>query len=132
MPAIDRDSISSNDTLPRSKRLSWETHMSVPHSAENMAQSIHDVAIFVKDPFLIFKRAIFQTLLAPKVIEAAQYIMVALTSIWNIVFFGTMMYTVFQICKISIFIIKRLSWCILGRMKRRKIKFGKTKPLIEV
>ena len=121
MPMIDRDSILNNDTLPRSKRLSWETHMSVPQSAENMAQSIHDVAVFIKDPFLIFKRAIFQTLLAPEVIRAAHYIMIALTSIWNIVFFGTMMYTVFQICKVSIFIIKRLSWCTLGRIKRRKI-----------
>ena len=132
MPIIARDSTQSNGTLPRSKRLSWETHMAVPQTAEKMAQSIHDVAAFIKDPFLIFKRAIFQTLLTPEVIKAAQYIMIALTTTWNIVFFGTMLYTIFQICKTSIFIIKRLSWCMFGRMKRRKIRFGKSKPLVKI
>ena len=128
MPVTDRDSPLSNHTLPRSKRLSWEAHMAVPRSAEDMAQSIHDIAALIKDPFLIFKRAIFQTLLAPEVIKLAQYIMIVLTSIWNIVFFGTLLYTVFHVCKICIFVFKRLSWCMVGRIKRRKIKFWKTKP----
>ena len=132
MPVTDRVSPSNYNTLPRSKRLVWETQMSVPRSAEDMAQSIYDIAAFIKDPFLIFKRAIFQTLLAPEVIKVAQYIMIVLTSIWNIVFFGTMMYTLFHICKISIFIVKRLSWCILGRMKQRKTKFGNNKPSAKI
>ena len=128
MPVTDRDLTSANYTLPRSKRLSWEAQMSIPQTAESLAQSVHHVAEFVKDPFLIFKRAIFQTLLTPEVIKAAQYIMIVLTCIWNIVFFGTMIYTVFKICKISIFIIERLSWCIFGRIKRRKIMLFKNKP----
>ena len=127
MPVTDRDSTASNYTLTRAKRLSWETQMSIPQTAESLARSLHNTAEFIKDPFLVFKRAIFQTLLAPEVIKAAQYIMIVLTCVWNIVFFGTMIYTVFKICRICIFIIERISWCILGRIKRRKIKWFKNK-----
>ena len=121
----------TNSTLPRSKRLTWEAEMSFPQTmeeaAENMAQSVVYAAEMLKDPFYILKRAIFQSLLLPEVVQMAQYSMLLLTLFWNIATFGITTYIAFQLGRALVYIIQRLCWFVFGGVKRNKSNIVKCK-----
>ena len=116
-----------NISLPRSKRLSWEAHMAVPQSAEEIAKSVKNIGDMINDPFLILKKAILQSMLSPEIIRVAHYIMIVLTTAWNLAGSAILVFTVFKLCKISIFILERISWCIFGGIKKKKPRFWKSR-----
>ena len=122
---------STNATLPRSKRLTWEAELAIPQTADeaaqNIARSIAYATEMLKDPFYILKRAIFQSLLLPEVIQAAQYTMLLLTFFWNIATFGITTYFAFQLCRATVYIIERLCWCLFGGVKKNRSNIFKHK-----
>ena len=125
MSESSRDLSNDDNSLPRARRLSWETHMTVPQTAENMAHIIKHASEFIKDPFSIFKRAILQSALSPEILRITQFIMIILSTIWNTIVLSLTLYAAFKALKVTFFIIERISWCIFGSIQKSRTNIGK-------